>query len=452
MDTSPLQHRIDGPVVTAGAANYEAIRNDMLWNQLRPERRPDLIVRVASEADVVAAVQFARERNMKIAVRGGGHSWCGAPLRNGGMLLDLGRLDEVVVDPTAQTAAVQPVVTGRELSHRLAPHRLAFPFGHCSTVPLSGFVLSGGFGWNVGTWGPACFSVQAIDVVTAAGQLVRASTDEHADLLWAARGAGAGFCGVVTRFHLRLHPLPQRITTSTYIFPLGCLGRLAEWLSQVSSHLRPAVELALVIAGAAHGPRAEPVCIVIATAFVDTQEEARAALEPIASCPFMNERLDAEPYRPTPFDALFDSMDRFFPDGHRYLADTFWSNEPAPQVLTNMERVFAQAPPKALLLCVSAPPGGAPMPDAALSMAARTFVLCYAVWDAPAGDADNQTWHRDAVAALEPFGVGHYIGESDLAGRPERAIRSFAPENWARLQSLRQQYDPNGVFHGYFDA
>jgi FAD/FMN-containing dehydrogenase len=150
-------------------------------------------------------------------VRGGGHSWCGTPLRDGGMLIDLARLKEVIVHPRTRTAMVQPVVSGRELSHRLAAHGLAFPYGHCSTVPLSGFVLSGGFGWNMGSWGPACFSLEAIDVVTAAGQLVRATEDQHADLLWAARGAGAGFFGVVTRSVcgcIRYHSGSRRARTS----------------------------------------------------------------------------------------------------------------------------------------------------------------------------------------------------------------------------------------------
>jgi FAD/FMN-containing dehydrogenase len=452
MDAGALQRRIDGIVVTAGAADYEATRQEMLWNELRPDRRPELIVRVASEADVVAAVQFAREHRIKIAVRGGGHSWCGAPLRDGGMLIDLARLKEVIVHPRTRTAMVQPVVSGRELSHRLAAHGLAFPYGHCSTVPLSGFVLSGGFGWNMGSWGPACFSLEAIDVVTAAGQLVRATEDQYADLLWAARGAGAGFFGVVTRFRLRLHPLPQRITTSTYVYPLACLGRLAAWMTEVSIALQPHVELALVVAGAAHGPVGEPACIVIATAFVETEAEATAALVPIERCPVLSECLAAERNQPTPFDALFDAMDRFFPQGHRYLADTFWSNDSAAQVLDGMKHVFETAPPKSLLLCVSPPPDGAPMPDAALSMAARTFVLCYAVWDDPANDAANQAWHRDTVVALEPVSVGHYIGESDIVATPARAARSFAPANWSRLQALRRQYDPEGLFHGYFDG
>jgi FAD/FMN-containing dehydrogenase len=145
MDISALRVRIEGEVIDAADANYESVRTDM-WNQLKPDRYPDLIVRVKGDKDVVEAVRFARENRLKLAVRGGGHSWSGLFLRNGGMLIDLSKLDQVAIDPTARTAAIQPFVSNEEFMRQLAPHKLAFPVGHCPQVKASGYLLSGGIG------------------------------------------------------------------------------------------------------------------------------------------------------------------------------------------------------------------------------------------------------------------------------------------------------------------
>lgn len=159
--------------------------------------------------------------------------------------------------------------------------------------------------------------------------------------------------------------------------------------------------------------------------------------------------------QPTPFDTLFDNMDQLFPAHHRYLADTLWSNSDPAQVLSRLSNQFLAAPSrKSLAVCVLPPPSPAdvpPLPDAAFSMTAQLFVLCYAVWTEERNDASNRAWHRATMAALEPFAVGHYIGESDITTVPSRAAASFAPAQWARLQALRRRVDPNGLFQAYFD-
>ena len=183
MRVKELRRRIEGKVTTATDAGYEQLRREMNWNQLTPMRYPQLIVQVATEADVVEAVRFARTHEMKISVRGGGHSCIGAALRDESLLIDLGCLTQVSIDSEACVAAVQPAVTGRDLNHQLALHGLAFPVGHCPSVPLSGFLLNGGLGFNSNRWGPAGFSLEAAKVVTADGHMVVANHGHHADLL-----------------------------------------------------------------------------------------------------------------------------------------------------------------------------------------------------------------------------------------------------------------------------
>src|SRR5688572_28810185 len=183
MEVNELQSRIEGKVTTAADAGYEQIRREIICNQLLPTRHPQLAVHVATEHDVVEAIRFARTHRMKIAVRGGGHSWVGFSLREGSLLIDLGRLKQVSIDHEARMATIQPAVTGRELNRQLAALGLAFPVGRAPTVPLSGFLLNGGLGWNSNRWGPACFSVEAATVATADGSLVVAKPEQHADLL-----------------------------------------------------------------------------------------------------------------------------------------------------------------------------------------------------------------------------------------------------------------------------
>ena len=129
------------------------------------------------------------------------------------MLIDLSNLNKVIsIDPEARKAVLQPIISNRDVQQALNPLGMAYPSGHCPQVKLSGYLLGGGMSWNQGAWGHGCESVEAIEMVTADGKLITASKDENQDYFWAARGAGFGFFGVVTRFHLKLHPLPQSDT------------------------------------------------------------------------------------------------------------------------------------------------------------------------------------------------------------------------------------------------
>jgi FAD/FMN-containing dehydrogenase len=462
MEVKELQSRIDGKVTTSTDAGYENLRREIIWNQLTPARYPQLVVQVATEQDVVEAVRFARTHRMKIAVRGGGHSWVGFSLRDGSLLVDLGRLNQVAIDPEARKASIQPAVTGRELNRQLAAHGLAFPVGHCPTVGLSGFLLSGGLGWNFNRWGPACFSLEAANVVTADGNLVVANQEQHADLLWAIRGAGPGFFAVLTQYFLKLYPVPRAITTSTYYYPLQSIEEVGAWAASIVSRLPREVELTIFCAPAppdlAERCRSSNgfVGILSATAFVDTGSEAAATLGLLESCPIPPECLAKEVNQSTPLDALLDMGGMLWPERHRYLADTLWSDSPPAQQLATVRDHFLRAPsPKSLAVCAfstGAEGSAAPLPDAAFSMTAGTLLLCYAIWERPEDDAANAAWHRETIAALDPFAVGHYVGESDIVAAPARAARSFANANWQRLQSLRRQYDPEGLYHEHFST
>ncbi|HNP31127.1 MAG TPA: FAD-binding oxidoreductase [Nitrospirales bacterium] len=459
MDVKALKGRIAGKVTVATDAGYEQLRRSLIWNQLTPMRYPQVVVQVAGEQDVVEAVRFARTQHMHIAVRGGGHSWVGFPLCNGSLLIDLGRLNRMSIDHQARTAAIQPAVTGQALNQQLAQHGLAFPVGHCQSVPMSGYVLNGGLGWNWNTWGPACFSVEAANVVLADGSLVVANQEQHADLLWAIRGAGPGFFGVVTHYLLKVYPVPRSITTNTYFYPLDRIEEVGAWAAGIAGQLPREIELTMFCAQAPPAfvehcrSRNGFACILVATGFFDTPDEAGATCSLLETCPVISECLGKDVNQPATMDALLDMGGRFWPEDHRCLADTIWSDSPPAQPLATLRDAFLQAPsPKSLALCAFSTGGEggvAVRPDAAFSMAGRTLLLCYAIWERPEDDDANTAWHRGTIRALDPFAVGHYVGESDIVAEPRRAERSFTPANWQRLQALRRRYDPDGLFHGH---
>lgn len=457
VDWASLRGRVRGEVVLKGTGSYEGVRTSLLWNGRKVERRPDAIVRAAGVEDVQEAVRFAGQRGLKVAVRGGGHSWCGSSMRDGGVLIDLGGFRELRIDAAAREAWAQPAVTNGELAEALTPLRLAFPVGHCPTVPLSGYILNGGFGWNSGAWGPACANLLEMELVDARGELVRASETENPDLFWAARGAGPGFFGVAVRYRLRLHPLPRGIFTAVSMYRVTDAEPVGRWLAALAPSLRREVEVACMVMSAPPdvprdfaGPDGR-VIAVFATAFASGREEAEAWLSPIDSGPEGIERHRA-PLEETPIAALLAAHGAMFPEGKRLGAEVFWCSAGPADVLARLRACVESAPSPAsfgMMVLVPPPPPGADPMAMALSMASPVFAAVIGVWDSPGDDAASQAWVRAGAERMMPVTVGHYIGETDLTAHRDRARRSFAAANWERLMELKARHDPAGVFHTF---
>lgn len=450
---------IEGTLVRRGDASYETARANELWNELKPERYPDVIVRAACERDVPEALRLARSRGLQVAVRAGGHSWCGSPLRNEGMLLDLSALRQWEIDADSATATVQPGVIGSEFAMELARHDLAFPVGHCASVALGGYLLSGGLGWNSRLWGPGCGSVEEITAVTADGEVLRCTENEHPGLFWAARGAGPGFFAVVTGFRLRLHPRPAALATTSYVFPLAAVEPVAHWATETARALPANVELSFVLTTAdpsrtTDWPRSK-VVVVTATAFADSHPDAVRALRPLRNCPLAERALSRRLDEPTSHASLYGTSAGQWPERHRYAVDTLWSHEDYASLLAKLGNALTSAPSaKSLVLAPVSPVSQDEelLRNMAFSVLGESYVVPYAIWDDPACDDVNARWLREAMRTVEPFGTGHYIAETDLTARPSRARRSFTPSDWERLQSLRAKYDPQGLFFSYLSS
>lgn len=461
VEWSALQSRVpDSEVISRSSANYAATRQSMMWNARKAPRYPDAIVRAASAEDAAACVRFAADYRLKVAVRGGGHSWCASSVRDGGLLLDLGRLNQFTVDVAQRAASVQPVVRGGELVAALTPHQLAFPVGHCPSVPLSGYLLAGGFGWNSGAWGPACASVTAIEMIDARGESLRASESEHAELFWAARGAGPGFFGVVTRYHLRLHALPASIRAASVFVRVQDIERIARWLGDVVARAAPSLELSCLIMSAP--PQGVPqeiarpgerVVMIGGAAFADDPSQADGWLAPLLEGPPGVVHF-ATPIETTSMQGLLASMGGLFPDDRRYAADVAWCRGSTLDALTMARDCAASAPSTESFVMLallppeatSRPPNPSPM---AFSLVAPAFLATYAIWSEQRDDEQCVRRVAASAARVKPRAVGHYVGESDLTASHDRASLSFSDDDWQRLKRLKREYDPEGVFQWY---
>lgn len=449
-----------GTVLTPADAGYAAAAFGELWNRYRPNRHPQVIAQVTDEQDVAAAVKFARANGLQVTVRGGGHNWCSPSLRNAGLLIDLSNLTRVIsIDAEARKAVLQPIISNREVQAALNPLGLSYPTGHCPTVKISGYLLSGGMAWNHGVWGPGVGSIEAIEIVDANGDLITASANENPDYFWAARGGGPGFFGVATRYHLRLYPLPQAITGSAYYYPYASIGEIAEWLGPLASELPGSVELSLW-AVKAPPELAEParvsngmLALVTATMFADSAEEAQQTLAVLEDCPLIAQCLSRSVAQPMTFDEIFDASGALWPAGLRSKVDALFYNAPLADIVraTQQHVQAAPSPETVFMFAVFTGADGAPAtpPDAAFSMTGKLYGGPWTMWEDAADDELNAAWHQELMRLLEPYVAGHYVSETDTVTHPEYAQRSYSPQNWARLAELRQTYDPDGVFFGF---
>lgn len=428
-----------GRVLRRGEEGYEEARRAAVWNARVPDRHPDAIASAEGEDDVLAAVRLAAEEGWKVGVRSGGHSWAGNHLRDGGLLLDVSRLDSVAIDGEARRAVVGPGARGNETLAALAEQDLFFPAGHCEGVCLGGYLLQGGFGWNGRVHGPACMSVEAIDVVTAAGELVRADAEHHPDLFWAARGSGPGFFGAVVRFHLRLQPRPRHVANGVLLYPIEMLDEVFRWAREVGPRVPRTVELMVFIHRDFEG---EVELAVGAPALVDSAEEAAAALSFLDTAP-EGAKLAVPNVEVTMRD-LYAAVHESYPDDHRYAVDNMWTHAPVEDLLPGLWRIaetLPGAPSHMLWMNWGESP---PRPEMAYSVEDEIYIALYGVWRDPGEDAANVAWVEDRMREMEGHASGIQLADENLGRRPAR----FAAEaNMARLDQVRAAYDPQGLFH-----
>ncbi len=430
-----------------GDEGYETARRATVWNARLPDRFPDLIVQAQDADDVVAAVRYAKAAGQRIGVRSGGHSWAGNHVRDGGVLLDVSRLEHATIDKDKMVAVAGPGKGGSILAADLDAAGLFFPVGHCKGVRIGGYLLQGGYGWNSRVYGPACESVLGLDVVTADGEQIYIDAENHPDLYWAARGSGPGFFAVVTGFHLKLYPKPAISGNAIYVYPTDYVDEVYTWARSISADVDRRVEFQMLLSRAMPALGLDSPGITVASpVFADSEQEASEALAILQTCPVRDRAIVAVPYAPIDLDFAYEGVMSNYPTGYRYATDNMWTAASAEELLPGIRRIFETMPPHpAHFLWLNWGPSPQRQ-DMAYSLEDEIYLALYTVWNDPADDGRYSDWARSNMAAMEHLQTGVQLADENLGERPAKFV---SDENMAKLDRIRAAYDPDGRFHSW---
>ena len=427
-NTSSLRGRLDGHLLRPGDTGYDRCRS--VWNAM-VDRRPRMIVRCASVDDVVAAVRTARELDLEIGVRCGGHSVVGLAVPDDGLMIDLTPLAAVHVDPERRTARVQGGALLGALDAATQRHGLATTAGNVSHTGVGGLTLGGGMGWLARRYGLTCDNVIAFEVVTADGDVCRATETENGELFWGLRGGGGNF-GIVTEFVFRLHPVGTRALSVELDFPVEVGAEvLAGWRDLAPSAPRQATFTANVGGGVT----------TVGYVWVGDPGAGRQVATALRSLG----RPSAERIEDLSYLQLQTRDDSV--EGHalrRYWKGHYFRDLPDAA----LDAVVAHDP--AISVSLQSYGGAiAEVPDDATAFSHRDAAFEYvasARWTDPAEDEDRIAQARRCAALLTPFASGVYVNA--LSDEGQAGVRRAYPTGkLARLTALKDAYDLDNLFH-----
>jgi FAD/FMN-containing dehydrogenase len=442
-----LDERFAGDVIRPGDARYGPARR--LWNG-SVDRRPSLIVRPVDPADVATAVLAARDAQLEIALRCGGHSLRGDSMAEGGITIDLSAMNAVAVDPVARTARVGGGALLNDVGEAAAPHDLTMPFGHTSHTGVAGLTLGGGIGWVMRTYGLAIDSLRSAELVTAEGEVVRASDDENPDLFWALRGGGGNF-GVVTEFEFDLHPYGPEALAGMVLHRLDdapeAMRFSREFMDSAPEELT-VFETLMVVPPAEPFPeelRGKP-ALALGINYVGPVADGERLLEPLRG--FGNPALDL--VGPMPVVAVQQMLDPTAPHGMRNYNRSHWLRElPDSAIDEQVSRHAEVRSPMSMI--INGRMGGAieriPRDRTAFGHrdANRLFLVVSAWFEGE--DAEHVEWGRGLFDAMTPHSTGGvYVNFVEDEGA-DRIKAGYADEVWKRLVEAKTRWDPDNVFH-----
>jgi FAD/FMN-containing dehydrogenase len=442
-----LRESVRGRVITPDDDGYADAC--AVWNGMYDGKRPAVIVRCAGTADVIAAVGFARSNDLDIAVRGGGHSIAGFSTSDGGIVIDLGDIKHVRVDPQARRAHVGGGATWSDVDGETQAHGLATTGGLVSSTGVGGFTLGGGIGWLMRKHGLACDNVLGADVVTADGKLVHASESENADLFWGLRGGGGNF-GIVTDFELALHPVGPTVYAGAIFYPADVdadlLRLFGEWSASAPDDITAIVNLTAapplpVIPEAWHGKKVAAF-LAMSTGPADEAEKLvadfRTVAEPVADL-----------LGPIPYLGMQTLIDPLWPKGIRSYFKATNLARLDEALIDALVRLHGEAPGPQCEIHVHQMGGAVGrVPEDATAFSERSIPFLLNVvtgWqDAEATDA-HIAWTRSVVEAASGSSTGRaYV---NFLGDAGAGASGYGREGYERLVALKDAYDPTNLFH-----
>lgn len=438
-----------GPLLTSVDEEYDEVRK--IWNGMI-DKKPALIARCLGVADVIAAVNFARENNILISVRGGGHNVSGSATNDGGIMIDLSLMKGIRVDAKNRSVHAQGGSTMADLDRETQVFGLVAPSGVVSTTGIAGLTLGGGLGWLRKKYGLSIDNLLSVDIVTADGNTIHANENQNADLFWAVRGGGGNF-GIVTSFEFRLHPVGPMVTLCSPFYPVeeakDILPVWKEFMEkspdEVSSQalfwtIPPAPDFPSEV----HGRRV----LILTAVHCGPIEVGKKVLDPLRkiSTPLVDLST------PIPWTSLQGMFDPFFPkaEQHYYFKSTYLDNLDDKTVDTMLPK--ATNPPQPMILIAIWHLGGkmSRIDDSETAFTGRNSNYLFSVdciWNDPSADEEVVSYARDFLQEMQAFSSGGlYVNFSGFGEEGEQLVKLAYGENYEKLVKIKRKYDPDNIF------
>lgn len=445
-EVQELASHLRGTLLRPGDAGYDEARQ--VYNGMI-DKHPALIAKCVDVADVMAAVNFGRDHQLTVAVRGGGHNGPGLGTCDDGLVIDLGGMKGIRVDPVTRTARVEGGCTWGDVDHATHPFGLATPSGFISTTGVGGLTLGGGIGYLSRTLGLTIDNLLSVDIVLADGSFVTASSDEHSDLFWAVRGGGGNF-GVVTSFLFQLHPI-STVYGGPMLWPLE---QMAEVMTFWRDFILNAPEEINGWFGLVTVPPAPPfpeqfhlqkMCAVV-WCYTGEMEQAAPHFQPIRET--LPPAVDFA--GPIPWPVLQSLFDALYPKGLQWYWKTDFFTDLSDKAIALHEKYGAQLPTMHSTMHLY-PINGAVhrigSGDTAFSFREANFAeVIVGVDPDPANNERMIGWAKDYWMALHPYSAGGgYINMMMDEGTD--SVQTAYRDNYARLAQIKATYDPGNLFH-----
>jgi FAD/FMN-containing dehydrogenase len=436
-----LSKSFTGQILRPADSGYEEARK--VHNGLI-DKRPALIARCQGVADIVDAVKVARDHQLEVAIRGGGHNVAGRSTIEGGLMIDLSLMRGMHVDPQARIARAQGGLTWSEFNRESQLHGLATTGGVVSSTGIAGLTLGGGIGWLMGKYALALDNLLSAEVVLADGVTVTASATEHADLFWALRGGGGNF-GVVTSFQYRLHEVGPIVTGGLLAYPFSTAWDVLRYFRDITASLPDELTVFAGLVHAADGSGEKFAVIVLCHCGIPAMAEH--AVQPIKQ--FGTPALDA--VGPMPYTQLNAMLDAAYPRGALSYWKSSFLGSMSDDAIRTMINCFTACPApmgQVLLEHFHGAVTRIGATDTAFPHRADGYnMLVLSEWMDPNQSEACTAWARESYAVLQPFmGAGRYVNYFDDDELGDAVAAAYGP-NYRRLQEIKAKYDPDNFFH-----
>ncbi len=445
---SSLGDMLRGELLYPGEHGYDEART--VWNAMI-DRHPAAIARCTNTADVVAAVNYAREHDLRLAVRGGGHNVAGKAICDDGLVIDLSPMTSIHVDSQRRTAHAEPGVTLGDLDRKTQHFGLATPTGIVSETGLAGLTLGGGFGWLTRQYGFTADNLLSAEVVTADGNVLQASAEENADLFWAIRGGGGNF-GIVTSFEYRLHPVGPTILGGLLLYSMEAAPQAIrfyrDFVADAPDELGSAIVMRLAppaafVPEALHG---KPVCAIV-VCYAGDVEEGQRVLRPLRDHGQpLADRIGPKSY--VDFQSMFDKGQ---PAGNYYYSKSDYLAELSDKAIdTALSQGKTMTSPLARATIMQLGGAMGRIADMATATGHRDAGFVLAItngWANPAESERQVQWTRNFWQAMRPYATGGtYVNFLSEGEGQERVQAAYGQEKYERLVTLKTKFDPANLF------